>query len=262
MSGFSPNRPDPRRRAAAPTVSVVLVGLQIQDGLRVYLPETGRIDGIHRELPQGFLGAGESVADVVQRIRPAGLKTTAKVESAGWHEPGDEIADSSVRLVMLVLLPPVADDAWLPVRSLTREQGVSPRDLGCIELASLALRRSLLLDAQTLRLLPRPARNWWSARTAGNEPFLRGLLPEVFTLRQVEATLSAVLDPAALTSADGLAKPRPGIFPMDRRNFRRTLESLDLLERCGDEQGPDGAELWRFSSSRGHQQGDAQPSRT
>ena len=36
----------------------------MQDGLQVYLPETGRIDGIQRELPQGFLGAGELVEDV------------------------------------------------------------------------------------------------------------------------------------------------------------------------------------------------------
>ncbi len=247
MSGFSPIRPDPRRRAAAPTVSVVLVGLQVQDGLQAYLPETGRIDGIQRELPQGFLGAGESVAEVVHRIRPARFKDTGNVESAGWHEPGNDIADSSVRLVMLSLAPPSEDVNWVPVRSLTREQGVSLRDLGCIELASLALRRSLLLDTETLRLLPRPARHWWSRRIGGSEPFLRGLLPEVFTLREVENTLATVLDPAEMTRADGLAKPRPNAFPMDRRNFRRTLESLDWLERCGDRQGPDGAELWRFS---------------
>ncbi len=248
MSGFSPIRPDPRRRAAAPTVSVVLVGLQVQDGLQTYLPETGRIDGIQRELPQGFLGAGESVADVVHRIRPARFKDNHNLESAGWHEPGEDVADSSVRLVMLSLAPPSEDANWIPVRSLTREQGVSPRDLGCIELASLALRRLLLLDAETLRLLPRPARHWWSDRVAGREPFLRGLLPEVFTLREIENTLGAVLDPAEMTRADGLAKPRPNAFSMDRRNFRRTLESLDWLERSGDRRGPDGAELWRFSS--------------
>ncbi|MEC8854731.1 MAG: hypothetical protein VXX15_03910, partial [Planctomycetota bacterium] len=68
------------------------------------------------------------------------------------------------------------------------------------------------------------------------------------TLREVENTLAAVLDPAEMTRADGLAKPRPNTFPMDRRNFRRTKESLDWLERCSDRQGPDGAELWRFSS--------------
>ncbi|MEC7196938.1 MAG: hypothetical protein VXW23_08115, partial [Planctomycetota bacterium] len=73
MTGFSPIRPDPRRRAAVPTVSVVLVGLQVHDGLQVYLPETGRIDDIQRELPQGFLGAGELVEEVVQRIRPSRL---------------------------------------------------------------------------------------------------------------------------------------------------------------------------------------------
>ena len=152
MTGFSPIRPDPRRRSAVPTVSVVLVGLQVRDGLQVYLPETGRIDGIQRELPQGFLRARESVDEVVQRIRPSRLKNTGHVTSAGWHEPGEDVADSSVRLVMLTLLPPTEDPNWIPVRSLTRQQGVSPRDLGCIELASLSLRRSLLLDAQTLRL--------------------------------------------------------------------------------------------------------------
>ena len=248
MSGFSPIRPDPRRRAAVPTVSVVMVGLQVQDGLQVYLPETGRIDGIQRELPQGFLRAGESVDEVVKRIRPSRLKNTGHVTSAGWDEPGEDVADSSVRLVMMTLLPPAEDPNWIPVRSLTRQQGVSTRDLGCIELASLALRRSLLLDAQTLRLLPRPARQWWSDRTSGSDPFLRGLLPEVFTLREVENMLASVLDPAEMTRADGLAKPRPNAFPMDRRNFRRTLESLDWLERCSDRQGPDGAELWRFSA--------------
>ena len=251
MTGFSPIRPDPQRRAAVPTVSVVLVGLQVHDGLQVYLPETGRIDDIQRELPQGFLGAGELVEEVVQRIRPSRLKNTGQVTSAGWHEPGEEVADPSVRLVMLTLLPPTEDPNWIPVRSLTRQQGVSPRDLGCIELASLSLRQSLLLDAQTLRLLPRPARQWWSDRTSGGEPFLRGLLPEVFTLREVENTLATVLDPAEMTRADGLAKPRPNTFPMDRRNFRRTLESLDWLERCRDRQGPDGAELWRFSAKSG-----------
>lgn|GEM_PF-5147244 len=251
MSGFSPIRPDPRRRAAVPTVSVVLVGLQVQDGLQVYLPETGRIDGIQRELPQGFLGAGELVEDVVQRIRPTRLKNTGHVTSAGWHEPSEDVADPSVRLVMLNLLPPTEDPNWIPVRSLTRQQGVSTRDLACIELSSLALRRSLLLDAQTLRLLPRLARQWWSARTSGGEPFLRGLLPEVFTLREVENTLAAVLDPAEMTRADGLAKPRPNTFSMDRRNFRRTLESLDWLVRCSDGQGPDGAELWKFSAKSG-----------
>ena len=96
--------------------------------------------------------------------------------SAGWHEPGEDVADPSVRLVMLTLLPPTEDPNWIPVRSLTRQQGVF-QDLGCIELASLSLRRSLLLDAQTLRL-PCPARQWWSDRTSGGEPFLRGLLPE------------------------------------------------------------------------------------
>ena len=248
MTGFSPIRPDQRRRAAAPTVSVMLVGLQVRDGLQVYLPETGRIDGIQRELPQGFLRADETIDEVVQRIRPSRLKNTGHVTSAGWDEPGDDVADASVRLVMLTLLPPTEDPNWIPVRSLTPQQGVSTRDLACIELASLALRRSLLLDAQTLRLVPRLARQWWSARTSGGEPFLRGLLPEVFTLREVENTLAAVLDPAEMTRADGLAKPRPNTFPMDRRNFRRTLESLDWLERCSDRQGPDGAELWRFSS--------------
>ena len=188
------------------------------------------------------------VEEVVQRIRPSRLKNTGQVTSAGWHEPGEEVADPSVRLVMLTLSPPTEDPNWIPVRSLTRQQGVSPRDLGCIELASLSLRQSLLLDAQTLRLLPRPARQWWRDRTSGGEPFLRGLLPEVFTLREVENTLATVLDPAEMTRADGLAKPRPNTFPMDRRNFRRTLESLDWLERCRDRQGPDGAELWRFSA--------------
>ena len=79
MSGFSPTRPEQRRRAAAPTVSVMLVGLQVQDGLQVYLPETGRIDGIQRELPQGFLRADESIDEVVQRIRPSRLKNLSLI---------------------------------------------------------------------------------------------------------------------------------------------------------------------------------------
>ena len=148
---------------------------------------------------------------------------------------------------MLTLLPPTEDPNWIPVRSLTRQQGVSPRDLGCIELASLSLRRSLLLDAQTLRLLPRPARQWWSDRTSGGEPFLRGLLPEVFTLREVENTLATVLirgnDPCRWT---GQATTQ--YLPMDRRNFRRTWNRWTGWNVAEIVRAPTGYELWRFSA--------------
>lgn len=207
------------RAHALLAVDVVVFAL-VDRRLRVRLVKirTGPFAGAWA-FPGSLVGAGESLEDVARReVNAAG---TVEVHLEQLRTFGDPQRDPRRRVVSTAYLALTPDQAAI---------GASDRYKACdwkdaLGLPRLAYDHELMASAAVERLRSK----------LGYTNIVRTLLPEEFTLSELQVAYEVILDRA-----------------LDRRNFRKKLDAAGLLAAVGRRRrGPHPpAELYRFRESR------------
>jgi len=169
--------------------------------------------------PGGLVGAGESLEDVARREVNAAPAVDVHLEQLGTF--GDPDRDPSARIVSTAYLALTPDVAAI---------GASERYLACdwqdaLRLPPLAYDHGVMAAAAIERLRGK----------LGYTSIVRTLLPEEFTLSELQLAYEVILDRA-----------------LDRRNFRKKLDATGMLVASGKRRrGPHRpAELYRFRERR------------
>ncbi|MBU0551814.1 NUDIX hydrolase [Myxococcota bacterium] len=184
------------------TVDAVVFGLGVEGVLSLLLVRRGRpkepfFD--HWALPGGFIDMDETLeGSLLRELREeTGLILPYMEQLGAFGDPGRDPRGRVITIAYLALVPPAAvkggDDAaearWFPLQALP----------------PLAFDHAAILEAGLARL------------RAGLmvSPIARPLLPESFSLGDLQRVYSAILDQ-----------------PLDKRNFRRRIN--DLVEPTGE----------------------------
>ncbi len=202
----------------AVTVDAVVYGYQAEE-LRVLLIERGGppFRGAWA-LPGGFLGENEDLPDAVRRelLEETGVAPLHLEQLGSWGTPGRDPRGHTIT---------VAYTALVRLSGHTAKADTDAADARWFPvdgLPDLAFDHGEILDAARERLIE-------SVRT---RPVGFDLLPDLFSLTELQTLVETVMGE-----------------PLDKRNFRKKLQSLDMLIPTGEyESGVPrrAAQLYRF----------------
>jgi 8-oxo-dGTP diphosphatase len=202
----------------AVTVDAVVYGYQAEE-LRVLLIERGEAPFRGAwALPGGFLNKDEDLGDAVQRelLEETGVAPTHLEQLGSWGTPGRDPRGHTVTVAYTALVR-MSDH-----QATAATDAADARWFPVDGLPGLAFDHGEILDAARARLVE-------SVRT---RPVGFDLLPDRFTLTQLQSLVETVLGEA-----------------LDKRNFRKKLQSLDMLISTGEfekDVSHRAAQLYRF----------------
>ena len=171
-------------------------------------------------IPGGFVRDGEGLDEAARRelVEETGVKD---VYLEQLYTFGDPERDPRGRVITVAYFALISAERELAATTDAAEARFFP----VADLPTLAFDHRQILDCALVRL-----RNKLEYTTVGFQ-----LLPEEFTLTELQAVYEAILD-----------------RPLDKRNFRRKIELLDILEATPHFRatGRRRAQLYRFVARR------------